>query len=889
MAGLDPDALIYDAEFWLRPAQLPPADDFWIWMLSAGRGAGKALALDTPIPTPSGWMLLGDLNIGDEVFDEWGKICRVQAVFDSPHSHGGVFELEFSDGTTLVADGDHQWVTWTHAERKKFLRAHGHAVSAFPVDWAARPTRTTSEVIETFVYGKRGDRNHCIPVPGALELPEADLPIDPYLLGYWLGDGDSKAGVLHVGDDDLSHVVAEAAAAGEPCKPTRRRTAWAVSLTNGNGTSSHSTHLTKTQRYEILAAKGRVYAKDLAAAYGVPEHVIYSTWERDSWMRTVEHAETFVGRLRLLDVIRNKHIPQQYLRASRAQRLALIQGLMDSDGSVTDGRGHAVEFSVVSERLAQDTLELVRSLGEKPTFAKGTAMLHGVDCGPRFRVTWRPAVFMPFRLSRKAQKVAPLGAQALRNRHRMLVGYRELPDAPMRCITVDSPNSMYLAGEGMIPTHNSRAAAEWVRKKAREMPGSRGALVARTAADVRDVIVYGDSGLMSICPPDERPLYEPSKRLLTFPNGTTCLMFSSEEPSQLRGPQFHWGYCEELASWRWLADDSGLTAFDNLKIAVRLGDRPQIVIATTPKRISAIRQLFTDAETHPRIWITRGRTSDNVGNLSKEYVDTIYGMYEGTALAAQELEGLMLDNVEGALWTQELLDEHRVTALPPSTELFRPVVVIGVDPSVAENPRDECGIVVVVGTTEPGLAQRHVYVMEDASLLGSPRSWAERVALTARKWGAVVVAEVNQGGALVRTALENVDPGIRVVDVHSRVGKALRAEPVQLASQQGRVHMVGEFPILEEQLCAWIPEVTRKSPDRLDALVHAATAILTADTKRLGTGTLRASTGPRRRARERYARAGEFDSLRATAGDGRVLEALPPHMRQSLAAYRRNR
>ena len=364
-------------------------------------------------------------------------------------------------------------------------------------------------------------------------------------------------------------------------------------------------------------------------------------------------------------------------------------------------------------------------------------------------------------------------------------------------MSVRQPRVLLLGGRGAGKT---RGGCEWTRDKAKTMPGSRGLLVARTAADVRDVLVNGESGILNIHPPSELPTWEPSKRLLTWPNGTTALVYSAEIPDALRGIQSHWSLADEIGTWDSTPDSSGLTAWDNLVLATRLGDFPQVLAMTTPRRTKVIKDLLAQAEEDSsKVLVRRSRTADNRGNLSMAYLDAVVAIYEGTVLAAQELDGQMLDDVEGALWTSDLLDAHRLAALP--SEMFKPFVVIGVDPSVAENPRDEAGIVVVVGTSQPRLADRHAYVVEDSSLHGSPDMWAEKVAQVARKWGAPVVAEVNQGGALIKNALTGVDPSIRVVPVHARVGKALRAEPVVLASQQGRVHMVGEHALLEDQLC----------------------------------------------------------------------------------------
>jgi len=379
----------------------------------------------------------------------------------------------------------------------------------------------------------------------------------------------------------------------------------------------------------------------------------------------------------------------------------------------------------------------------------------------------------------------------------------------------------YIAGRGAGKT---RTAAEWVREQAKYTTTGqrRFALVARTAADVRDVIVEGESGIINVTPPSERPLYEPSKRRLTWPNGNTATCFTADEPDSLRGPQFTHAWGDEVAAWRQTPDAAGMTAFDNLRVGTRLGANPKIMVTTTPKRVPLLYALIAEAERTGKVVITKGSTLDNSGNLSSAYLDAITGVYAGTRLAAQELYGEMLDDVEGALWTQELIDRGRESAMPIGT----PLRVIGVDPSVAENPRDECGIIVCASTGERDLYKRQSWVLEDASILGSPDVWANKVVQMARKWGCPVVAEVNQGGALVRNAINTIDPTVKVLEVHSKYGKALRAEPITLAYEQNRVHHVGYLADLESQMFSWIPGETSKSPDRVDALVHALTALL---------------------------------------------------------------
>ena len=400
---------------------------------------------------------------------------------------------------------------------------------------------------------------------------------------------------------------------------------------------------------------------------------------------------------------------------------------------------------------------------------------------------------------------------------------------------------LVLAGRGFGKT---RLASEWVREQAKytNTGQRRFALVARTAGDVRDVIVEGESGIMNVTPPSERPLYEPSKRRLTWPNGNVASLFTADEPDSLRGPQFTHAWGDEIAAWRQTPDAAGMTAFDNLRVGTRLGAQPKILVTTTPKRTPLLYKLIEESRTD-RVVVTKGSTMDNAGNLSGAYLDTMLGVYEGTALARQELYGEMLEALEGAMWTEESIEAGRQMHMPQAT----PLRCIGVDPSVAENPRDECGIVVVGSTAEHDLYKRQAWVLEDASIHGSPDVWANQVVKMARKWGCPVIAEVNQGGALVRNAINTIDPTVKVLEVHSKQGKQLRAEPITMAYQQERVHHVGHaLTDLETQMITWIPG-EGKSPDRVDALVHALTALLIKPPAGFSGGKIRAKSMANRR------------------------------------------
>lgn len=391
-------------------------------------------------------------------------------------------------------------------------------------------------------------------------------------------------------------------------------------------------------------------------------------------------------------------------------------------------------------------------------------------------------------------------------------------------LKAETPVIAMLAGRGYGKT---RSLAQWVHKKAMEMPGSKGLLVGRVTSDVRDVIVLGESGILNVVPPHERPRYVAGMRRVIWPNGSEAMTFSADLPDQLRGPQGHWAACDELGSWRQKATAKSagmLNAWDQVKIATRLGSNPQIFVATTPRRVPTIRDLLGIAQKTPdKITLIRGSTFAN-RHLSTSYMDTITGMYSGTKLASQELDGLLLSDTEGALLAMSLIEDNRDLDAPPIDEL--PLRVVGLDPTVAERPGDECGIVLVGSTGEREPWRRHAYIYEDWSLKGSPQQWARAAVALAKQNQAVIVAEQNQGVELVRAILKAEDPTVPVILVRAEVGKMLRAEPIILAYEQGRVHHTDYFSDLEDQFTTWVPAETKKSPDRVDAAVHALTALL---------------------------------------------------------------
>lgn len=338
---------------------------------------------------------------------------------------------------------------------------------------------------------------------------------------------------------------------------------------------------------------------------------------------------------------------------------------------------------------------------------------------------------------------------------------------------------------------------------------ARLAIVARTAADVRDVIVEGESGILRVSPAAERPRWEPSRRRLTWPNGAQATTYSADEPDQLRGPQHDAAAIDELAAWRYP------DAWDQLRFGLRLGNDPRVVIATTPRPTKIIRDLIAAPDTV----VTRGRTRDNRANLAPGVVAELERRYAGSRLGRQELDGEVLDDSAGALWRWSWIDESRVARSP---DLRR--VVVAVDPATTSgDDSDETGIVVAgIGYDGRG------YVIADESGRYRPEEWARRVASAYTTHLAdAVIAEGNQGGEMIGAVLRACGAsGLPVRTVHARRGKATRAEPVAVLYEQGRVSHVGALARLEDQLTTWDPASSRASPDRLDALVYALTELM---------------------------------------------------------------
>ena len=371
---------------------------------------------------------------------------------------------------------------------------------------------------------------------------------------------------------------------------------------------------------------------------------------------------------------------------------------------------------------------------------------------------------------------------------------------------------LYMGGRGAGKT---RAGAEWIRARVGSGLGRRIALVAGTAADARNVMIEGESGLLAIAPAGDRPLFEPSKRRLTWPNGAVATLFSAEQPEALRGPQHDTAWCDELAKWKYLE-----RAWDNLQLGLRLGRFPRQMITTTPRALAALKAIIARSDTV----MTRGTSYDNRVNLAPAFFAEIIRRYEGTRFGRQEVNAELLEDVQGALWTRAMLDAARLAqgAVPP--QMAR--VVVGVDPSGTRGDDERASVgIVAAGKGIDGLG----YVLADFTCALSPAGWSRRVAEAVSAHRAdCVVAEGNFGGAMVESVLATANVGARVKMVTASRGKIVRAEPIAALYEQNRVRHAGAFTALEDQLTAFTTEgyVGEGSPDRADAMIWALTELM---------------------------------------------------------------
>lgn len=382
----------------------------------------------------------------------------------------------------------------------------------------------------------------------------------------------------------------------------------------------------------------------------------------------------------------------------------------------------------------------------------------------------------------------------------------------------------------------TRAGAEWVRGKVEGScplePGvaRRVALVGETYDQVRDVMILGDSGIMTCSPPDRRPEWKITERKLIWPNGAEAQAFSASDPERLRGPQFDAAWLDELAKWR-----RGRETWDMLQFALRLGDFPQACVTTTPRNVEVLKMVLSMETTVT----SQAPTEANRANLAKSFLEEVRRMYSGTRLGRQELDGVMLVDTEGALWTHDMIEQARIRTIPPLDR-----VIVALDPAVSSNDKsDACGIIVAGAQTQGPPQDWRAYVLADCTIRGvGPVGWACAAIAAMDQYGAErLIAEVNQGGQLVEEVIRQVDPFVPYKAVHAARGKIARAEPVAALYQQGRVRHAEGLLDLEEQMSRMTPRgyEGEGSPDRVDALVWALHELMIAPARHYRRPSLR--------------------------------------------------
>jgi len=755
-------AIEHDWKLWARPKQLPPPGQWEVWFCLGGRGAGKsrtgaefvhwkaetmpgsrgaligatsddvrytmvegeALALDTPIVTPSGWTTIGAIRVGDEVFAANGMPTRVVAV--SPiWNDRPCFSLAIDGAQPIVADERHLWVTSDRREREPRRSVRAASI------------KTTREIADRVTTRNRPDLiEHEIAMNAPLQLPERELPIPPYTLGAWLGDGDTRGHGQFTCHPRDAEIVERIRADGFEVRKHRESYAWG-----------------------ILKIGAKLRSAKLAKA---------------------------------------KHIPVDYLRASAAQRLELLRGLMDTDGYVSE-RGQCA-FDNTNAALVASVRELLLTLGFKPGTIQEKSPV-SIKHRMMFRLTFtcNRRTPVPFHLRRKVVRCR-LGKESA---GRLIRAVDSVSSVSTRCIQVLDPSGTFLAGREMVVTHNS--------------------------------------GILAHQKPHNPVRYWPAKRLLKWKNGAQARTFTGEEPQRLRGPQHHWGWLDEWAAFKYPKE-----AWDQFMLGKRLGTLAQACVTTTPKPFTELVKIITDAVDD---WSLRGAdpgdpilkrliatvvtissSYENRGNVSDAWYERTIKAYEGTRLYDQEVLAKILTDIDGALWKMATIEASRLMPNPETGEMpklpeFKRVVV-AVDPAVTSGKHaNETGIMVCASAGSG--SEKHGYLKEDLSGRYTPLQWGTKAVTAFHEHKADrIVAEANNGGELVKSNIQAINGNVPVKLVNASRGKMVRAEPVAAKSEQGKIHHLGVFAMLESQLTTYTPDSGLESPDRMDAYVWGMTDLL---------------------------------------------------------------
>lgn len=783
-----------------RVSQIPP----WLlgeeyegvrtWIAMGGRGSGKLAEVNTPLLTANrGWQTMGSVRVGDIVFDENGAMCNVTYISDVTDQEP-TYKLTFSDGSEIIASDRHEWITTTHAQRKAARRRAKNAErdKAQPSRWSVPdPTPvTTMDIIETMTQGKRGDLNHAINVCGPLRYPDYDFPVDPYDLGIWLGDGSTHQRDVHLADRDSEFILAEMTTIEEGyAVPQKGCTRYRMTLDTWH-------HL-----------------KDM----GLPGH---------------------------------KFIPIRYMQGSIPQRRRLLAGLLDTDGYVAPGS--KCELTLCNETLANDAFDLILGLGIKATIAESDAVIDGRVVGRRWRIIFRlyEEHQVPLQVEFKSSRVEPEGAQAGRQKHRMITSIERIENRPMRCIAVDSPSHLYLIGRTLIPTHNTRLAAGWFIPEMLTRPGYRLGVLGPDFKVSVGVCIKGKSGIHTLLTAFDSSLihkFDEVKNILTLVNGSQAFCYSSEYPKSLEGPE-HMGYwVDEVAELHGQGGDNCIwrkRAEPGIRLVGANGEPVRKIITGTPEATPLIKDLHDSTEKYPqRYYWTRLATRDNIANLDADQVEQLYEEAGTSQFGKMKLEGHLILSSPHALLSDADLSQIRVD---PAEDRHRTPekcqeVVLVVDANHSEDKKsDECGIHVM------GRYGRYAHVFADCSTGDGPKAWGERIIAALAAYPEIDKVVVEDDKSLVidvvervlRDELREIGRPIKVHPIHHRNrSKKQRADPVAVEYQLKhvlhdpcpRTPQWADLTLLEWQWVSWNPKDPKaKSPDRVDAVCYGVEYLLLA-------------------------------------------------------------
>jgi len=581
-------------------------------LLFGPRGCGKALSINTPIPTPDGWKAMADIRVGDFVFDEFGNSVEVVQVSDFMFNHV-CYDVVFDDDSVITADAEHIWTTLDAKNRSnrdsggKLRIKRGKLVFRSKSYWQYSNV-TTEEIKNTLHTGYRNDVNHSVDVAGPLNLEEKSLSIPPYVLGLWLGDGTSAGSSITIGEQDI-------------------------------------------HEQEIILSKFGIHLTSYGnIQYGMNLNGVQSVLRNSKTGQLESNPDSLFSKLKKYDLIKNKHIPLEYLRSSYQQRLELLQGLMDSDGTIRpDG---ACEYCTVSSKLAHDFYELCMTLGIKVSMKEGIVRFNGKDIG-RFRFVFVPYIPV-FKLSRKLNRVKKRGNQSERRFRRYIVDIRKTDSVPVKCIAVNSQRHLYLAGRSFIPTHNSGAGSQKALFKI--MQGQDGIVM---NPDFENLKISTWPEFRAWIPwemviPSQRhranPAWQPHQPFaLVFRNGVTVYVKGGRQSSSSRGPNVNWFWYDEGGR-----DETGET-WQITNAGVRVGHDPQAWCTETPRPIEHWSYRFFIDKQIPEDLIEEfqkvtggdrilvesfhATRDDNKANLDATYYLNLSLNYPSGYLRAQEFEG----------------------------------------------------------------------------------------------------------------------------------------------------------------------------------------------------------------------------------------------------------